>query len=85
MLLAGKHVWTEKMLTTDLKKGRKLLKIVIEKSLYLGVAPDTVLGASIQTAHHIIDSGLIGEVTSCLASINRNQPLNAEFFPFLPG
>ena len=85
MLLAGKHVWTEKMLTTDLEKGRELLKIADEKGLYLGVAPDTVLGAGVQTARNIIDSGLIGEVTSCMASVNRNQPLNSEFFRFLRG
>ena len=85
MLLAGKHVWTEKMLTTDLEKGRELLKIADEKGLYLGVAPDTVLGAGVQTARNIIDSGLIGEVTSCVASVNRNQPLNSEFFRFLRG
>ena len=85
MLLAGKHVWTEKMLTTDLEKGRELLRIADEKGLYLGVAPDTVLGAGIQTARYIIDSGLIGEVTSCVASINRNQALNSEIFRFLRG
>ena len=85
MLLAGKHVWTEKMLTTDLEKGRELLTIAEERGLCLGVAPDTVLGAGVQTARHLIDSGLIGEVTSCVASINRNQSLNSEFFRFLRG
>ena len=74
-----------RMMNADLEKGRELLKIADEKGLYLGVAPDTVLGAGVQTARHTIDSGLIGEVTSCVASINRNQPLNSEFFRFLRG
>ena len=83
MLLAGKHVWTEKMLTTDLEKGRELLALANEKGLYLGVAPDTVLGAGVQTARRVIDAGLIGEVTSFYVSVNRNQPLNSEYFRFL--
>lgn len=83
MLLAGKHVYTEKMMTTDLKKGEELLRIATEKNLYLGVAPDTVLGAGIQTAKGILEKGLIGDVTSCHVSINRNQSLNSEIYRFL--
>ncbi len=85
MLLAGKHVYTEKMFTTDLDQSRELVALAAEKGLFLGSAPDTVLGASVQTARHLIDSGIIGEVTSVQASINRNQPLNSEVFRFLRG
>lgn len=83
MLLAGKHVYTEKTMTTRLEQARELVAIANEKGLYLGVAPDTVLGASIQTARWAIDHGLIGDVTSCLVSINRDQNLNSERFRFL--
>lgn len=83
MLLAGKHVYTEKTMTTRLEQARELVDIANEKGLYLGVAPDTVLGASIQTARWAIDRGLIGDVTSCLVSINRDQNLNSELFRFL--
>jgi len=83
MLLAGKHVYTEKTMTTRLEQARELVRIADEKGLYLGVAPDTVLGASIQTARWAIDHGLIGDVTSCIVSINRDQNLNAERFRFL--
>ena len=85
MLLAGKHVFTEKMLVTDLAQGREVVALAREKGLYLGVAPDTVLGAGLQTARRAIDSGWIGTVTSCQATINRNQPLNSERFRFLRG
>lgn len=85
MLLAGKHVYTEKMFTTDLAQAKELVDLANEKGLYLGVAPDTVLGAGIQTARKILDAGLIGEVTSVQAHINRNQPLNSETFRFLRG
>ncbi|MBR3017323.1 MAG: Gfo/Idh/MocA family oxidoreductase [Clostridia bacterium] len=85
MLLAGKHVYTEKMFTTDLDKSRELVALAAEKGLFLGVAPDTVLGAGIQTARYLIDTGMIGEVTSVQVSINRNQTLNSEYFRFLKG
>ena len=85
MLLAGKHVYTEKMFTTDLEQSRELCAIADEKGLFLSVAPDTVLGAGVQTAKYLIDTGMIGEVTSVLVSINRNQVLNSEFFRFLRG
>lgn len=83
MLLAGKHVFTEKMFTTELNQARELVKIADEKNLYLGVAPDTILGAGIQTARKLIEAGMIGNVVSCVASINRNQARNSELMHFL--
>ena len=85
MLLAGKHVYTEKMFTTDLEQSRELMALAAEKGLLLGVAPDTVLGAGIQTARYLIDTGMIGKVTSAQVCINRNQALNSEYFRFLRG
>lgn len=85
MLLAGKHVYTEKTMTAELWQAQELVALANEKGLYLGVAPDTVLGASIQTARWAIDQGLIGDVTSCIVSINRDQGLNSERFRFLRG
>lgn len=82
-LEAGKHVYTEKMLCFDVEEGRELLRLADEKHLYLGVAPDTFLGAGLQTARQILDAGLIGKVTSAQVSINRNQLLNSEIFTFL--
>ncbi|MBR1497408.1 MAG: Gfo/Idh/MocA family oxidoreductase [Oscillospiraceae bacterium] len=85
MLEAGKHVYTEKMFTTDIEQSRELVALADAKGLYLGVAPDTVLGAGIQTAKKLIDCGLIGDVTSVSVHINRNQALNSETFRFLRG
>lgn len=83
MLLAGKHVYTEKTMTSELWQARELVKLADERKLYLGVAPDTVLGASVQTARWAIDHGMIGRPTSFIASINRAQGLNSELFRFL--
>ena len=83
LLEAGKNVYTEKMLCTDFEQGKELVALAKEKGLYLGVAPDTFLGAGLQTARFLLDRGFIGEVTSVRAAINRSQALNAEIFRFI--
>ena len=59
-LLAGKHVYCEKPLGADLDEGKELLSLAKEKGLLLGGAPDTFLGAGIQTCRRLIDDGYIG-------------------------
>ena len=59
-LNAGKHVYCEKMMAVKLEEGEELAALAKEKKLLYTVAPDTFLGAGIQTARWIIDSGLIG-------------------------
>lgn len=85
MLLAGKHVWTEKTMTVTLDEARELVDIANERGLYLGVAPDTVLGAGLQTARRAIEADMIGTISSGVAVVNRNQTLNSETFTFLRG
>ena len=78
MLLAGKHVFTEKMMTTDLTEAQELVSLARERKLYLGSAPDTILGAGLQSARWYLDSGVIGDITSVQVCINRDQVLNSE-------
>ena len=59
-LEAGKNVYSEKPLGADLDEGKALLKLAKEKGLMLGGAPDTFLGAGIQTCRRLIDDGWIG-------------------------
>lgn len=82
-LLAGKHVFSEKMIAVGLEEGRELVALANEKGLRLGVAPDTFLGASVQTAKYIVDQGLIGRPVSCRASVSRNYGIYGEFLPHL--
>lgn len=82
-LLAGKHVYTEKTITDDLGKAKELLELADEKNLYLGVAPDTFLGAAWQTARKAIDEGMLGEIHSFAISANRNNDLLLSLFAFL--
>ncbi|MFF7984176.1 Gfo/Idh/MocA family protein [Streptomyces sp. NPDC007901] len=57
---AGKHVWSEKPFSLDRESGLGLLKEADDTSLRLGCAPDTFLGAGLQTARRIIERGDIG-------------------------
>ena len=66
-LEAGKHVWAEKPLALDRQTGRKLLDRAREKGLRVASAPDTVLGAALQTARQAVDAGRIGRPLTALA------------------
>ena len=66
-LLAGKHVYVEKPLSLKFSEGAELVALAKEKGLLIGCAPDTFLGAGIQTCRQIIDLGIIGQVTGCTA------------------
>lgn len=59
-LQAGKHVYCEKPLASTLEEGRTLAETARQKGLLLGGAPDTFLGAGIQTCRKLVDDGFIG-------------------------
>lgn len=72
LLEGNKHVYTEKVLTVELEDAAELLKIADQNGLYLGAAPDTFLGSAIQTARYVVDSGMLGEITSCYGALSRD-------------
>lgn len=82
-LLAGKHVYTEKIITLYAEQARELIELADEKGLYLGVAPDTFLGASLQKVRSAIDAGLLGEITGFVASANRDLDYYTANYGFL--
>ncbi|WP_160719468.1 Gfo/Idh/MocA family protein [Bacillus sp. USDA818B3_A] len=59
-LEAGKHVYTEKPLAVTREEGRQILETAKKHNLLVGSAPDTFLGAGVQTAIHLIEQGEIG-------------------------
>lgn len=71
---AGKHVWAEKPLAMDRKSARQMLDRAKEKGLRVASAPDTVLGAGLQTARRAIDEGRIGEPRTALAVFQYQGP-----------
>lgn len=66
-LEAGKHVYSEKPLAASFEEGRELAELAQAKGLMLGGAPDTFLGAGIQTCRRLIDDGYIGKPVGCAA------------------
>lgn len=57
----GKHVYGEKPLALKRRAARELIGLAREKGLRVGCAPDTFLGAGLQTCRKLIDAGVIGE------------------------
>ena len=68
-LEAGKHVYCEKPLALSLDDANDLVKIAAEKGLYVASAPDTYLGAGIQTCRKLLDQGAIGTPTGFTANM----------------
>ncbi len=71
---AGKHVWTEKPFSLDRESGLGLLKAADAAGVRLGCAPDTVLGAGLQTARRIIERGDIGIPLTALTTFQTPGP-----------
>jgi predicted dehydrogenase len=87
-LAAGKHVWAEKPLALDRDGGRRLLDRARADGLRLASAPDTVLGAGLQSVRRALDAGVIGEPQSALALFQSPGPESwhpAPEFLFGPG
>lgn len=59
-LNAGKHVYNEKPLAQSLTDAQAMLELAREKNLRLGCAPDTFMGAGLQTCLALVDAGEIG-------------------------
>ena len=60
-LEAGKHVYSEKPLATNRAEGKRIIEFARSKGLRVGSAPDTFLGAGLQTCRKLIDDGWIGK------------------------
>jgi predicted dehydrogenase len=68
-LHAGKHVYCEKPLATNLADARQTLDLACSKGLMLGCSPDTFLGPGLQTCRKILDEGWIGEPVAATANL----------------
>jgi predicted dehydrogenase len=66
-LEAGKHVYSEKPLAVTREDGRRILDAAVAGGLLVGCAPDTILGAGLQTARRLVDDGAIGEPIAATA------------------
>jgi predicted dehydrogenase len=59
-LQADKHVFNEKPLAVSREDAGRILAEAAERGLRVGCAPDTFLGAGLQTCRKLIDDGWIG-------------------------
>ena len=82
-LEAGKHVFTEKVITPDFRTTQELIDLAEEKGLILCSEPDHFMGSSWQTAREYVDGGIIGEVTSITASVSNNVGAQADYLRFV--
>jgi predicted dehydrogenase len=65
----GKHTYLEKPLGIDRNDARKLLTAAAAKKLRVGCAPDTFMGAGVQTARKLLDEGTIGTPVGFIANM----------------
>ncbi len=66
-LQAGKSVYNEKPLTIRREDAQQMLALAQERGLLVGGAPDTFLGAGLQTCRQLIDEGVIGDPVAATA------------------
>ena len=71
---AGKSVYNEKPLTISLDDGRRLLAEAAAAGVRIGGAPDTFLGAGLQTCRQMIDAGAIGDPVAGTAVMMGHGP-----------
>ncbi|HXR43764.1 MAG TPA: Gfo/Idh/MocA family oxidoreductase, partial [Pseudolysinimonas sp.] len=74
VLAAGKHVWSEKPFALDRATGQALLAEAERRGLRAACAPDTFLGAGLQSAQRLIRAGEIGRPVSAIAFMQQAGP-----------
>lgn len=83
-LLAGKNTYTEKPLSLVSAQGKELCELAEQNKILLGAAPDTFLGAGIQTCKQIINNNTIGKPVAATAFMMchgwENSHPNPEFY-----
>ncbi len=87
-LAAGKHVYNEKPLAITRADAQAMLDLAAKKGLRVGCAPDTFLGAGLQTCRKLINDGAIGRPVAATAFMLGHGPEgwhpDPEFF-YQPG
>lgn len=87
-IAAGKHVYNEKPLAMDPAEGQSILDAAAKAGVRVSGAPDTFLGAGIQTARKMIEDGAIGRPVAATAFLmskgHESWHPNPEFY-YEPG
>ncbi len=71
-LEAGKHVYSEKPLTTTLAEAQDLASLAEARGLRLSAAPSNALSPTVQTMWNVVEQGAIGDVKLVYAEFDDN-------------
>lgn len=71
-LEAGKHVYSEKPLVTDMEQARTLVALAAEKRLRLSCAPSNALSPTVQTLWKAVTDGAVGDTRMVYAEFDDN-------------
>lgn len=74
VLAAGKHTWNEKPFALERESGRSLLSAAHAAGLRAATAPDTFLGAGIQSSRRLVADGGIGTARGALTLMQSAGP-----------
>jgi predicted dehydrogenase len=73
-LRAGKSIYNEKPLAISREDARLMLDEANARGLRVGCAPDTFLGAGMQTCRRLIDAGELGQLVAATAFMGSRGP-----------
>jgi predicted dehydrogenase len=73
-IAAGRHVHTEKPLATSVADARRVLDAAAAAGVRVGSAPDTFLGAGIQTLRAALADGAIGTPAMATVKLHAGPP-----------
>jgi predicted dehydrogenase len=83
-LESGKSIYNEKPLAIQREDAQRMLQMASECKLLIGCAPDTFMGAGLQTCRKLIDDGAIGRPLGATAFMLGRGPEpwhpNPDFF-----
>ena len=71
---SGKHVYGEKPFALSIEEAQTIMAAAADHKVKLGNAPDTFLGAGLQTARRVIEAGRIGTPISAKATFGYPGP-----------
>ncbi len=75
---AKKHLYCEKMMCDDMEQANELKKIKSNNNVRFSIAPDTILGGSVQSLRKAIECGIIGEPVFAVAYLSRGYHMIKE-------
>ena len=73
-ITAGKHVYGEKPFALTVQEAEQVMAAAEKYGVQVGNAPDTFLGAGLQTARRLIEQGRIGTPTAARATFGLPGP-----------